>query len=214
MPTAYFDIDDTVWPLLDWVIAEVKTVFGKDVDPEEVSWWAYWPDTLGKTWWDAFVGPLSVERIAERKLFEGAREAIVWMKENGFRIHFISHNPKGRELEPHIKAWLAKELGFDDFKLTIFGARNDKIAIMQADWDAWCIFEDKAETMRKAVKAGYTVFCKDRAVNRKVQQECPDIVVFTDWNEVPSLVNERLAKEVLDSFLALGQPFPKIESVV
>lgn len=205
MRTAYFDIDDTIWPLLDWVCESAKKLYDREVDPEEVTWWEFWPDTFGKNWWNIFVDPLSVERIPERHLFPGARNAISYMYSEGFDIHFISHNPKGKELEPHVRAWLEKELGFADFDLTIFGARNDKIAIMEADPTAWGIFEDKAETMRKAVKAGYRTFCKDRAVNRKLQKEFPELIVFTDWNEVPNLVKTELFAEAeLDRLVGVG----------
>lgn len=188
MKTLYVDIDSTIWPLNDYMHDAMLSLTGIHINHEDVTTWDYYFN-LGverELVLEAFDIALSPDKVADRPLYDGVADALLRLSETGFHVHFLSHNPCPKPLHDAVYNWLMSKLMFP-YSLTIFGARNCKVAFMREDSEAYGIIEDKPSTLIKAHKSEFVTIAKRQPWNLTTIEEY-GIMSFDAWREVPKLV--------------------------
>ncbi len=193
MRRLYLDLDSTVWPAEDAYTVASLELFGKVFGLKEDGYYAPTSELrekFGDNYTKIFDVALSPESVGDRVLYPGVDAALSYVREMGLSITFISHNHKPAPLRKPIRDWLEKELSFP-FELIVFGARNDKTAVMDADPVAWGIIEDAPCTLKKAAQKGYVTLAKLQNWNLQTVTEC-GIMGFDRWEDMPDIIEREL----------------------
>lgn len=187
------DVDNVLWDAYPWTLEAVKQRFDKDITLEDVGHWFGWEPLLGKDWFDAFTIALDPARVQDREPLPDAPEVLYRLAKD-FWIHFVSHNPRPKALYKPLYEWIEDNFYLDqEFNLTVFGARNCKVAYMEELGDCWGIIEDKPSTLRKASNKGYATFGRVTGLN--AHEDIPRVNWFEEWDElygIPSIIEDEV----------------------
>ncbi len=174
-----------MWDTGAWVRAATLEVTGETPDPAKISTWTHVLDAYGETAttriFDRVFDPA---RIREREPYPGAPEVLRALQEDpGVGIHFITRNDPGI-VGPHLEPWLKENFG-PEVGLTV--TTGDKLGILR-DLDAFGLIDDRPETLARAADAGLWAATRLQPWNRDLVARRPDVHGFSDWREVPDLI--------------------------
>ena len=185
------DVDSTVWDTGAWVRAATLEVTGETPDPAMIFTWTHVLDAYGETATTSiFDRVFDPARIWERKPYPGAPEALRALQEDAtVGIHFVTRNDPGI-VGPHLEPWLKEHFGPQvGFTVTT----GDKLGILR-ELDAFGLIDDRPETLTRVADAGLWAATKLQLWNRELVAERSDVHGFSDWHEVPKLVQDRRAR--------------------
>jgi hypothetical protein len=187
--TLGLDVDSTVWDTGAWVRAATLEVTGETPDPATISTWTHLLDAYGeKATTSIFDRVFAPARIREREPYPGAPEVLRVLQEDpGVGIHFVTRNDPGT-VGPHLESWLKENFG-PEVELTV--TTGDKLDILR-DLDAFGLIDDRPETLARAADAGLWTATKLQPWNRDLVAERSDVHGFSDWREVPALIQGRV----------------------
>ncbi len=179
------DVDSTVWDTGACVRAATFEVTGEMPDPATIFTWTHVLDTYGEpattSIFDRVFDPV---RIREREPYPGAPGVLrALQKDPGVRIHFVTRNDPGI-VSAYLETWLKENFG-PEVGLTV--TTGDKLGILR-DLGAFGLVDDRPETLARAADAGLWAATKLQPWNRDLVAEKPDVHGFSDWHEVPSLI--------------------------
>lgn len=196
--TLYIDLDGTLLDTVPLFQEAEQALFGRVMPEDDKTHWYYYRDFHGANYYAIFDYALSVDMIPKRRMYEGVVPALYFVHYSlGLNIHIISHNKDYERMYVPYKEWLDTVLADLPFEFTLFEASNCKIKTMQADESALGIVEDKPDTIRKAIKAGYPTYIKSQPwnhVEREELREKDNVYIFDDWVRMPELVGSTLNK--------------------
>jgi hypothetical protein len=178
-------VDSTVWDTGAWVRAATLEVIGERPDPSTISTWTQVLDAYGEAAttriFDRVFDPA---RIREREPYPGAPEVLCALQRDpGVGIHFVTRNAPGT-VGPHLELWLKEHFG-PEVGLTV--TTGAKLGILR-DLDAFGLIDDRPETLARAADAGLWAATKLQPWNRDLVARRPDVHGFSDWREVPDLI--------------------------
>jgi len=178
-------VDSTVWDTGAWVRAATLEVTGETLDPATVSTWTHVLEAYGEAAatriFDRVFDPA---RIQEREPYPGAPEALrALQRDPGVGIHFVTRNDPGA-VGPYLETWLKENFGPE---VGLTGTTGDKLEALH-DLDAFGLVDDRPETLTRAADAGLWTATKLQPWNRDFVAERPYVHGFSDWREVPALV--------------------------
>ena len=188
------DVDSTVWDTGAWVRAATLEVIGETPDPVTIFTWTHVLDAYGETATTSiFNRVFDPARIRERKPYPGAPEALRALQEDcGVGIHFVTRNDPGI-VGPHLEPWLKEHFG-PQVGVTV--TTGDKLGTLR-ELDAFGLIDDRPETLTRVADAGLWAATKLQPWNRRLVAERSDVHGFSDWREVPTLVQGRRARPEL-----------------
>ena len=183
------DVDSTVWDTGAWVRAATLEVIGETPDEATISTWTHVLDAYGEAATTSiFDRVFDPARVSEREPYPGAPEALrALQRDAGVGIHFVTRNDPGTVV-PHLESWLKEHFG-PEVGLTV--TTGDKLVILR-DLDAFGLIDDRPETLAQAADAGLWTATKLHPWNRDLVARRPDVHGFSDWREVPALIQGRV----------------------
>ena len=186
------DVDSTVWDTGAWVRSATLEVTGQTPDSARISTWTHVLEAYGEAATTSiFDRVFDPARIRERELYPGAPEALLALQRDlGIVIHFVTRNDPG-SAGPHLKSWLRENFG-PGVGLTV--TTGDKLGILR-DLDAFGLIDDRPENLLRAAAVGLWTATKLQPWNRDLVAERPDVHGFSDWREVPALLQGRIRPE-------------------
>jgi phosphoglycolate phosphatase-like HAD superfamily hydrolase len=179
------DVDSTVWDTGAWVRAAALEVVGETPDEATISTWTHVLDAYGEAATTSiFDRVFDPARVRKREPYPGATEVLhALQRDAGVGIHFVTRNDPdtvGRPLELWLKEHFGPEVG-----LTV--TAGDKLGIL-GDLGAFGLIDDRPETLAQAADAGLWTATKLQPWNRDLVARRPDVQGFSDWREVPALI--------------------------
>ena len=186
------DVDSTVWDTGAWVRAATLEVTGETPDPARISTWTHVLEAYGEAATTSiFDRVFDPARIREREPYPGAPEALrALQRDSGVDIHFVTRNDTGTA-GPLLESWLRENFG-PEVGLTV--TTGDKLDILR-DLEAFGLIDDRPETLVRAADAGLWTATKLQPWNRDLVAERPDVHGFSNWREVPALLQGRIRPE-------------------
>ncbi len=183
--TLGLDVDSTVWDTGAWVRAATLEVTGETPDPAGISTWTHVLEAYGEAaTMSIFDRVFDPARLREREPYPGAPEALRALQEDsGVGIHFVTRNDPAL-VGPYLETWLKEHFG-PEVGLTV--TTGDKLGILRA-LGAFGLVDDRPETLARAADAGLWTATKLQPWNRNLVAERPDVHGFSDWREVPALI--------------------------
>jgi 5' nucleotidase, deoxy (Pyrimidine), cytosolic type C protein (NT5C) len=180
------DVDSTVWDLTAWVCEAVFEVTGESLNAEAVTTWTHILDAYGEeTATQIYALALAPHRVREREPYPGSTEVLRGLQEErGVRVHFITHNWDPEAMSPHLEPWLKEHFG-PNVGLTV--TTEDKLGILGA-LGAFGMVDDRPDTIRHVADVGLWAATMLQPWNRELVASHPNIYGFSDWREVPDLL--------------------------
>jgi hypothetical protein len=159
-PILGLDVDSTIWNPTPWICEAVQEVTGGDLDLEACTTWTHVLDAYGEeAAMEIYTRVLSPERVRERDPYPGSTRVLRDLREQGVRIHFITHN------------WDPED------KLGILGSLG-----------AFGMVDDRPDTIARVADAGLWAATMIQPWNRELVAERADVYGFESWHEVPDLL--------------------------
>lgn len=181
------DVDGTAYSLHSSLSEACERLFGRAVEPEEITDWYALRRIFGKDYFEAYRIALDPCRVMGRTPFPGFVYAMERLHAAGLTIHFLTHNEDPEAIEPALREWFDHMLPHVPYELEATTARKCKVKRALELGDVALLIDDKPSTIDKALEAGVPIASKRHPYHKKYEDD-PRVFLFDDWGKATSLI--------------------------